>query len=101
MAPRARARPFISPILRATPSSSRGRPGRPSPHRPKKLKDNPMQDPEMMAQMKDGKGFIPALDQSGGSTPKELKGYGLEGGAWSTAAEMLGLTNQMTSRIIT
>src|SRR3546814_20505383 len=101
MAPRARARPFISPILRATPSSSRGRPGRPSPHRPKKLKDNPMQDPEMMAKMKDGKGFIAALDQSGGSTPKALKGYGLEEGAWSTAEEMFRLIHQMRSRIVT
>src|SRR3546814_331313 len=101
MAPRARARPFISPILRATPSSSRGRPGRPSPHRPKKLKDNPMQDPEMMAKMKDGKGFIAALDQSGGSTPKALKGYGIEEGAWSTDEEVFGLIHQMRSRIIT
>ncbi|HEY9552140.1 fructose bisphosphate aldolase [Allosphingosinicella sp.] len=60
-----------------------------------------MQDPEMMAKMKDGKGFIAALDQSGGSTPKALKGYGIEEGAWSTDEEMFGLIHQMRSRIIT
>src|SRR3546814_858610 len=55
----------------------------------------------MMAKMKDGKGFIAALDQSGGSTPKALKGYGIEEGAWSTDEEMFGLIHQMRSRIIT
>ena len=48
-----------------------------------------------------GKGFIAALDQSGGSTPKALKGYGIEEGAWSDEAEMFGLIHQMRSRIIT
>ena len=37
-----------------------------------------MQDPKMKDQMLNGKGFIAALDQSGGSTPKALKGYGIE-----------------------
>jgi len=60
-----------------------------------------MQDQEMLAKIRDGKGFIAALDQSGGSTPKALKGYGVEEGAWSNDEEMFGLIHQMRSRIIT
>jgi fructose-bisphosphate aldolase, class I len=60
-----------------------------------------MQASEMAAQMETGKGFIAALDQSGGSTPKALKGYGIEDGAWSNDEEMFGLIHQMRSRIIT
>jgi fructose-bisphosphate aldolase class I len=60
-----------------------------------------MQDPKMMARMESGKGFIAALDQCGGSTPKALQGYGIEEGAWSTDEEMFGLIHQMRSRIIT
>ena len=56
---------------------------------------------EMTAKMKAGNGFIAALDQSGGSTPKALKGYGIEEGAWNTEEEMFGLIHQMRSRIIT
>jgi fructose-bisphosphate aldolase class I len=48
-----------------------------------------------------GDGFIAALDQSGGSTPKALKGYGIEEGAWSSDEEMFDLIHQMRSRIIT
>jgi fructose-bisphosphate aldolase class I len=48
-----------------------------------------------------GQGFIAALDQSGGSTPKALAGYGVEEGAWSNDEEMFGLIHQMRSRIIT
>jgi fructose-bisphosphate aldolase, class I len=59
-----------------------------------------MQDSEMMAKMESGKGFIAALDQSGGSTPKALKGYGIEEGSWSNDEEMFGLIHQMRSRII-
>lgn len=47
-----------------------------------------------------GKGFIAALDQSGGSTPKALKGYGIEEGAWSSDAEMFDLIHRMRCRII-
>ncbi len=60
-----------------------------------------MQDQEMTSKIAEGKGFIAALDQSGGSTPKALKGYGIEEGAWSTEEEMYGLIHQMRSRIIT
>jgi fructose-bisphosphate aldolase class I len=50
--------------------------------------------------MRDGKGFIAALDQSGGSTPKALKGYGIEESSWSSDEEMFGLIHDMRSRII-
>lgn len=60
-----------------------------------------MQDPKMIRQMESGKGFIAALDQSGGSTPKALKGYGIEEGAWASDEEMFGLIHDMRSRIIT
>ena len=56
---------------------------------------------EMVAKIERGDGFIAALDQSGGSTPKALKGYGVEEGAWSNDEEMFGLIHQMRSRIIT
>jgi fructose-bisphosphate aldolase class I len=59
-----------------------------------------MNDEKMTAQMESGRGFIAALDQSGGSTPKALKGYGIEEGAWGSDEEMFGLIHQMRSRII-
>ncbi len=55
---------------------------------------------EMTAKIAAGKGFIAALDQSGGSTPKALKGYGIEEGTWSNDQEMFGLIHAMRSRII-
>ncbi|MGI1663311.1 fructose bisphosphate aldolase [Palleronia sp. KMU-117] len=51
-------------------------------------------------QMTDGKGFIAALDQSGGSTPKALKLYGIGDEAWSTEEQMFDLIHQMRTRII-
>ena len=60
-----------------------------------------MQHDEMLRKMRDGDGFIAALDQSGGSTPKALAGYGIEEGAWSSDEEMFGLIHQMRARIIT
>ena len=60
-----------------------------------------MQDPKMMAQTKEGKGFIAALDQSGGSTPGALKAYGIGEDAYSNDEEMFGLIHQMRIRIIT
>ncbi len=47
-----------------------------------------------------GKGFIAALDQSGGSTPKALQDYGIAAGSWSTDEEMFSLMHAMRSRII-
>ncbi|OYX44340.1 MAG: fructose bisphosphate aldolase [Rhodobacterales bacterium 32-67-9] len=52
-------------------------------------------------QMRSGKGFIAALDQSGGSTPKALKLYGIGADAWKTDDEMYGLIHEMRSRIAT
>jgi fructose-bisphosphate aldolase class I len=60
-----------------------------------------MNDQQMMAKIENGNGFIAALDQSGGSTPKALKGYGVDEGAWSNDEEMFGLIHQMRTRIIT
>jgi fructose-bisphosphate aldolase class I len=56
---------------------------------------------DMREKLANGAGFIAALDQSGGSTPKALKGYGVEEDAWSSEEEMFGLIHQMRSRIIT
>ena len=60
-----------------------------------------MNDPEVMQQMATGQGFIAALDQSGGSTPKALKGYGIEEDAFSSDEEMYVLIHNMRTRIIT
>ena len=60
-----------------------------------------MQHAEMRAKIQAGQGFIAALDQSGGSTPKALSGYGIQDGAWSSDEEMFGLIHDMRSRIIT
>ncbi|PQM29449.1 fructose bisphosphate aldolase [Sphingopyxis lindanitolerans] len=55
----------------------------------------------MLEQIKSGQGFIAALDQSGGSTPKALKGYGIDEDAFSNDEEMFGLIHAMRSRIVT
>jgi fructose-bisphosphate aldolase class I len=55
----------------------------------------------MMEQVERGEGFIAALDQSGGSTPKALKGYGVDESAWTSDEEMFDIIHQMRSRIIT
>ncbi|WP_253344638.1 fructose bisphosphate aldolase [Sphingobium sp. OAS761] len=60
-----------------------------------------MLDQTMKQKIAAGDGFIAALDQSGGSTPKALKGYGVEEGAWSNDEEMFALIHAMRSRIIT
>ncbi|PZU09716.1 fructose bisphosphate aldolase [Sphingomonas sp.] len=56
---------------------------------------------EMTSKIAAGQGFIAALDQSGGSTPKALKGYGIEEDAFSNDEEMFGLIHDMRVRIIT
>nr|WP_298827759.1 fructose bisphosphate aldolase [uncultured Capnocytophaga sp.] len=55
---------------------------------------------EKIEKMRNGKGFIAALDQSGGSTPKALKLYGVEENAYKNDAEMFDLIHQMRTRII-
>ena len=56
---------------------------------------------EMEAKVRAGNGFIAALDQSGGSTPKALKLYGIEESAYSSEEEMFDLIHEMRSRIVT
>ncbi|MDE4084325.1 fructose bisphosphate aldolase [Planococcus maritimus] len=51
--------------------------------------------------MKNGKGFIAALDQSGGSTPKALKLYGVNEDAYSNEDEMYDLIHEMRTRVMT
>jgi fructose-bisphosphate aldolase class I len=51
--------------------------------------------------MKTRPGFIAALDQSGGSTPKALSLYGIKEGAWSNEDEMFAIVHQMRTRLIT
>lgn len=53
-----------------------------------------------LKQMTSAKGFIAALDQSGGSTPKALKQYGVSEDAWTTEEEMFQLVHQMRTRVI-
>jgi fructose-bisphosphate aldolase class I len=59
-----------------------------------------MNQAEMTAKIERGDGFIAALDQSGGSTPKALKGYGIEESAWSSDEEMFDLIHKRRERII-
>ena len=59
-----------------------------------------MQDAKTLDTLHTRNGFIAALDQSGGSTPKALKGYGIEADAYSNDDEMFALIHQMRSRII-
>ncbi|SFS00144.1 fructose bisphosphate aldolase [Sphingomonas jatrophae] len=60
-----------------------------------------MQQQDMVEKIAGGRGFIAALDQSGGSTPKALKGYGVEESAYSGDEQMFGLIHDMRVRIIT
>jgi fructose-bisphosphate aldolase class I len=56
---------------------------------------------EMKQQMASGQGFVAALDQSGGSTPKALRGYGVEDSEWDGDEQMFGRIHEMRSRVIT
>jgi fructose-bisphosphate aldolase class I len=58
-------------------------------------------DQDQYEKVRDGQGFIAALDQSGGSTPKALQLYGVDDSAWSNDDEMFDLMHAMRSRIIT
>lgn len=60
-----------------------------------------MNERKMMTRIRRGTGFIAALDQSGGSSPKTLTGYGISPDAWSSEEEMFDLIHQMRCRIIT
>ena len=56
---------------------------------------------EQLDKMKTQPGFVAALDQSGGSTPKALAAYGIKEGAWSNEDEMFAIVHQMRTRVIT
>ena len=56
---------------------------------------------QQFEKMKTHPGFVAALDQSGGSTPKALLSYGIKENAWSNEAEMFAIVHQMRTRIIT
>ena len=56
---------------------------------------------QQLQKMKTNPGFVAALDQSGGSTPKALSSYGIKEKAWSNEAEMFALVHQMRTRIMT
>ncbi|MDX1499914.1 MAG: fructose bisphosphate aldolase [Woeseiaceae bacterium] len=60
-----------------------------------------MSNAEQLEIIRSRPGFIAALDQSGGSTPKALSQYGIEENAWSNDDEMFALVHQMRTRIIT
>lgn len=57
-------------------------------------------DKKMYEKMHSGKGFVAALDQSGGSTPKALKGYGISEDSYSNENEMYDLIHEMRARVI-
>ena len=56
---------------------------------------------QQLQKMKTHPGFVAALDQSGGSTPKALRSYGIKEDAWSNEEEMFAIVHQMRTRIIT
>jgi fructose-bisphosphate aldolase class I len=56
---------------------------------------------QQLDKMKTQPGFVAALDQSGGSTPKALAAYGIKQNAWSNEEEMFAIVHQMRARIIT
>jgi len=56
---------------------------------------------EQLEKMRAHRGFIAALDQSGGSTPHALRAYGIKDDAWSNAEQMFAIVHQMRTRIIT
>jgi fructose-bisphosphate aldolase class I len=56
---------------------------------------------KQLKRMQEGKGFIAALDQSGGSTPKALLGYGIKENAYNSEEDMYNLIHTMRSRVIT
>ncbi|TNE31512.1 MAG: fructose bisphosphate aldolase [Alphaproteobacteria bacterium] len=56
---------------------------------------------QMSARIAEGNGFIAALDQSGGSTPKALRGYGVDDSEWSGDDEMFARIHEMRARVIT
>jgi fructose-bisphosphate aldolase class I len=61
----------------------------------------PCLNQQQLQKMKAQPGFVAALDQSGGSTPKALAAYGIKEGSWSNDQEMFAIVHQMRARIMT
>lgn len=64
------------------------------------MKGDASMNKEQLERIQSGKGFIAALDQSGGSTPKALRNYGINEDQYSTDEEMFDLVHEMRTRII-
>ena len=60
-----------------------------------------MEYEKQLQHIKNGSGFIAALDQSGGSTPKALENYGVSGDAYDNDEAMFDLVHEMRARIMT
>lgn len=73
----------------------------PSPNGPNRKREAPEMNNEQLTKVREAHGFVAALDQSGGSTPKALRLYGIEEDAYSGEDEMFDLIHQMRSRIMT
>jgi fructose-bisphosphate aldolase, class I len=65
-----------------------------------KVKGELFMNKEQLQRIQSGKGFIAALDQSGGSTPKALRNYGISEDRYSTDEEMFNLVHEMRTRIM-
>lgn len=63
--------------------------------------NTPAFNTEQLEKMKTQRGFVAALDQSGGSTPKALVNYGITEGSWSNDDQMFALVHEMRTRVIT
>ncbi len=57
-------------------------------------------NPQQLTKMRTQPGFVAALDQSGGSTPKALADYGISPGSWSNEEQMYDIVHQMRSRVV-
>ncbi len=93
------------PGLKLTPKlkydSSIQKPDPALPENERRFMNTPSMKEQQQRKIKTQLGFIAALDQSGGSTPKALRTYGIKEGAWSNDEEMFALVHQMRARIIT
>jgi fructose-bisphosphate aldolase class I len=88
------------PLAKAHPKAG-AQPSTISPPRQKRGEKRTMNTQEMRIRIATGKGFIAALDQSGGSTPKTLRAYGVADSEWSSEEEMFAQIHAMRARVIT
>src|SRR4051812_17541829 len=71
------------------------------PLRERKTMKKPQLNAEQLQTMRTRPGFVAALDESGGSTPRALGAYGIPQGSWSNDDQMFALVHQMRTRVIT